>query len=239
MSQGRVVTNQLLIKLDPENDRIKFKSGAELFLDTTFEPEKHVTVTGTVEVMPMDLFYTGKPNVGMPWKTDVETQVGDTVIMYYMAVMNCLRPEIGKYIIRGEDRYVFISYQNIYAIVRNGEIIPINGYCLVEPLEDFGYEENVARMKKAGIELVRLKAKSSKKATFGTVRYCGKPNKEYVDSIYSDKGVDVKPGDVVVMRRITDVPLEYEYHAKVDGGKKYWRIQRKNIAGVYETSIQR
>jgi hypothetical protein len=61
------------------------------------------------------------------------------------------------------------------------------------------------------------------------VRYIGTPNKEYVDEGNSDEGCDVAIGDTVVLRRTHDIPLQYELHARIDGGKKYLRVQRRNI----------
>jgi hypothetical protein len=50
-----------------------------------------------------------------------------------------------------------------------------------------------------------------------------------VDEGISDDGVDIHPGDKVVLRKVSDIPLQYPLHAKIDGGKTFWRVQRKNI----------
>ena len=34
------------------------------------------------------------------------------------------------------------------------------------------------------------------------------------------------------MKRIRDIPVEYEYHAKMDGGRKLYRMQRHDILAV-------
>jgi hypothetical protein len=34
------------------------------------------------------------------------------------------------------------------------------------------------------------------------------------------------------MKRISDIPAEYEYHAKMDGGRKLYRLQRHSIMAV-------
>ena len=69
--------NHILLKLDAENDHIKLKGGMTLYVDNTYEPEKHQTVTGEVCGLPSHLTYTGAPNQGMPWKTDMELQEGE------------------------------------------------------------------------------------------------------------------------------------------------------------------
>ena len=231
MNIKKTFGNTVLIKLDKENDVIKLKSGIELFLDTSYEPEKHITVTGEVYGLPKKLQYTGIPNLGMPWKTEMELKPHDKVIVYYLAVANAFRPESYKVVFEGSDRYVSIQYQQIFAKVKQGVVMPINGYCLVEPMEDPNWTREKARILKAGVVPVMLKDKSMKDVVYGKVRYCGIPNQEYVDK-HSDEGVGVMPGDVVVMKRITDIPLEYDMHASIDGGKRYWRVQRRNIFAV-------
>ena len=237
MKVRKTFGNNILIKLDKLNDSIRLKDGLLLYIDTTFDPEKHATVTGEVIALPSRLQYTGKPNKGMPWKNNLEVKIGDRVVMYYLSVTNCFRPETYKAIIEGEDRYVFIQYQNILAFVRDDQIVPTNGYCLVEPVENPEWVRVKERMEKVGLQAVRLSEKSNTDVVYARVKYCGRPNDEYVDDKHCDQGVDVSPGDIVVMRRISDIPLEYDLHAKIDGGKKYWRVQRRNILAIYEKSI--
>jgi hypothetical protein len=236
MNPKRTFGNHILIKLDPENNFFKLQNGTTLYIDTSFEPEKHATVTGEVFGVPSRLTYTGKPNIGMPWKTPMEIMCGDRAVIYYLSVVNAFRKEMFKAIIEGEDKYVLIQYQNIFAIVRYGKIIPVNGYCLVEPIENPEWIALQERMAKSNLVPVNPKEKSVTSVVYGKVRYCGIPNEEYVDK-HTDSGVDVKPGDIVVMKRISDLPLEYDLHAKIDSGKKYWRVQRRNILGVYEKPV--
>ena len=64
---------------------------------------------------------------------------------------------------------------------------------------------------------------------YGKVKYISEPNREYADADATDKGCDIQPGDTVVLRRTVDIPLMYELHAKVEGTKGLWRVQRRNI----------
>lgn len=236
MKQRQTFGNNVMIKLDKDHTSIKFKDGSDFFIDTTYEPDKHRSVIGTVEALPTKLYYTGIPNIGMPWKTSLEVKIGDTVILYYLAVANCFRPESPKALIEGENRFIFITYNNIYAIVRDGAIIPVNGYCLIEPMEDPAWTRLKKRIMAAGLVIAPTDKKSIKDVVYGRVKYVGLPNEEYVDN-HTDKGVDVKPGDVIVMKRISDIPLEYDMHAQIDGGAKYWRVQRRYILGVYDQPV--
>lgn len=229
METKRCLNNYVFIKLDAENDSIKLKNGFELYVDGSFEPEKHATVTGVIFGLPSHLLYSGKANIGMPWETPLEAKIGDRVIVYYLSIINALKPQEQRYILEGKDRYVFIEYQYIYALMRDDKIIPINGYVLIEPVEDSSITQEKDRMKKLGMELVVGGSRSSTNVTYGIVRYAGIPNRQYVDEGHTDEGVDITVGDTVVIRRTNDIPLQYSLHQKINDGKALYRVQRRNI----------
>ncbi|KKK80700.1 hypothetical protein LCGC14_2820850, partial [marine sediment metagenome] len=102
----------------------------------------------------------------------------------------------------------------------------------VEPIPDRYIESLKERADTAGLILAGMNEKNNKRVVYGRVAYISIPNKRYFDSIYTDKGVDISPGDEVVMRKISDLPTEYEFHAKLDGGRKFYRVQRCDIFGV-------
>jgi hypothetical protein len=231
MKAKQTLGNNVIIKLDPENKVIKTKSGLELFVDTSFEPEKHVVRIGTVEAMPDELIYHhGK--TGYPWKTKIELQVGDRVVMYFLAIQNCLRPERKSYWKEGAAIRIAIKYHNIYAIIRDQNIIPINGYLFVEPLDDPAWLDKKERFEKINLNLPDLRKPSNVDVSYGKIRYMGSPNEEYADFYKSDLNHDEEVGDAIVMKRIRDIPVEYEYHAKIDNGSKLYRIQRHDILAI-------
>lgn len=229
MNQKRTLNNLIFIKLDKENDSIKLKNGCELYVDTSFEMEKHATVTGEVYGLPSHLSYSGQANKGMPWNTPLEIRRGDKVILYYLSVINALSKSDKKYLLEGDDRYIFTGYQNVYAVIRDGKIIPINGYCLIEPCPDPSIEADKERMRALGMELVVLDRRTNKQVIFGKVKYLGTPNRSYVDDGHSDEGVDISVGDVIIMRKTSDIPLQYSLHAKINDGINYFRVQRRHI----------
>ena len=229
MDNIRILNNYVLVKLDKENTSIKLKNGFELYVDDTFEPEKHATITGTVAKMPDRIHYHGVPNRGMPWKVNIELSVGDKVVFYYLSVINALKNDTQRYILHGDDRFVFIPYDKIYAVYGDGFVRPINGYVLVEPVTDPFIERLKERMKAIGMEAVIFQKKNNTHVTFAKVRYIGRPIIEYVDDNHSDEGVDISVGDIVVLRRTYDIPLEYELHSKIDKPSKLIKVQRRNI----------
>lgn len=228
MNVKQTFGNHLMIKLDPENNVVKTKGGLTLYIDTTFEPEKHTVVTGTVEALPDKLYWKE-----LPWKTEMELRVGDKVVMYYMAVMNCMAKEQRRYIKEpGTGKvFVFIKYTNIYAAIRDGAIIPINGYILAEPIPDPYWEKKKKELMDKGIELAEdHNVNSNKNVVFARLVHVGKPIEKYAAEYLSDDNIDVKPGDEVILKKIRDIPIEYEYHTKLD--RKLFRIQRHDILSV-------
>ena len=226
MTIREMCANRVIVKLDPENDRI-----GKLFIDTSFEPEKHITVTGEIAAIPKSLYFTGNPN-GMEWETDLEVKVGDRVVVYYMAVVNALARESSSVVIEDGVRYIPVRYQNIYAILRENEVIPINGYCLVEPIDSDEIKGIKNRLAAQNLILPEKERKSNHDVVYSRVVYLGKPNKRYINKDATDETVDVKVGDQIVTSKITDIPLEYEMHRKVDKSRVLFRVQRRNILAI-------
>jgi hypothetical protein len=50
-----------------------------------------------------------------------------------------------------------------------------------------------------------------------------------VDSEYTDEGVDIAIGDIVVLKKVNDIPVQYNLHQRINNGELLWRVQRKNI----------
>jgi co-chaperonin GroES (HSP10) len=239
MKAKQTLSNVVMVKLDRDNDSIRTKTGDRIFIDTSFEPEKHVVLLGEVVAIPEKLHFSDKKNI-LPWDTDLEVKIGDRVLLYYLAVRNCLAKEQKKYIKEGNSTFIFIKYQNIFAVLRdkqdrpvpNYEIIPINGYLLVEPLADPTKEAKKISMEKLGLQFVDVKEKSIKDVVYGKVAYTGTRIKSYFQPGLSDENIHVRVGDKVVMKKVRDIPAEYEYHAKIDGGRKLYRVQRHDILAI-------
>lgn len=226
MKARKMMGNNVMVRLDPENDIIITKSGIKFFVDTSFEPEKHIVRIGEVTALPDKLT---KGDGILPWETEMELQAGDRVLMYFLAIQNCLAPEKRNYIRKGKTIWIFIKYHNIYAAIREGKIIPINGYILVEPIEDPEWLRLQKESTEHGLKLPDLRGLSKTNVIYGKIAYIGNPNKSYNDSYKSDEFYDLSAGDRIIMKKIRDIPAEYEYHAKLDNGRKLYRLQRHDI----------
>jgi hypothetical protein len=226
MKTRLTLNNLVMVRLDPENEKV-----GGLFIDTTYNPELHVTVTGKVFGLPSHLIYTGKANIGMPWDCPMEIKMGDDIVLFYLSVMNELSPQTSRYGVmkEGKNRFILVSYDSVYAIVRDDKIIPVNGYCLIEPCKNPEIESQRERMTKLGLTPITLKKDSITSVVYGIVRHIGVPNRRYVDDGPTDEGVDIAVGDTIVMKKVSDIPLQYDLHQKVNEGKKLFRVQRRQM----------
>ncbi|MBN1683765.1 hypothetical protein JW865_09470 [Candidatus Bathyarchaeota archaeon] len=153
------------------------------------------------------------------WMTDLDVKVGDKVVVSYFDSLNSKVAKVGK------KEYRFIKYFGIVAIIKDDEIIPVNGNILFSPVYIEPKKSNI-------IEVIQTKKIIDYR--FGIVEKTGKPNKYYTKgyNINYDKDIDIKVGDKVVF---TDAwskfapVLEHELHRKLD--KEYYYCQRYQVGG--------
>lgn len=219
----KILFNQVLIRPDrEENDMIKM-GDTELKLVTAYDEFKHKVVTGTVVQLPESLIFNRRKGyLCQKFDTEIELQVGDRIIFHYLAV-HAAKKQYDPYLLKDVPKdHTLIPYDQIFVAIRGTEVIPINGYLLVEPVD-----EEV----KTNLE---IPDSAKKKATVrGIIRYMGKPVNGYRD--FPDVGPDtdeVKVGDEVFYRACNCVPLEYALHQTLDRGKILYRMQRNDLIGV-------
>ena len=217
MKKNKIPQGYVLIRLTDKPDQLDLGNGTTLYLDTSYNPNDHAPVTGIVEIVPEQLCVRFD---NMEWDTDIEIKVGDKVQVTAMESMNCLGHEYDSYgeyygddrfIRDGDDYLIFAHYSTI--ILCNDE--PVNGFCIVEPIE----------------EKHELEIETSNKLAVGKVIKTGSINRYYVEPTGGHGFVNqvresdnVSPGDIIIYRRFADIKLE-----KTD----YWRIQRKHMLAIY------
>lgn len=210
--------NQVLVKPLTKNIERKTASGIWLVGDEEWNKAAHVDRMCEVVKVPDHLFFTEDNSVySMEWETEMELQVGDVVWCEYLRIMYSERVHC-----QGQE-YFLLFYGSIYVAKREEEIIPLNGYVLLERV----YHPDTV------IGSHTIKGEINKKQ--GIVRYVGSVNKRYKSKGISDEGTeDIKPVDKVALRLDAEVMLEEECHAMFDNGKMYRVEQRKNIIAVIE-----
>jgi hypothetical protein len=203
----------------------------------------------TTDINPRTGKYIQKQE-SMDWKTDMELRVGDEVIIHYLAYVNAFGDDKRAFTLDG-DEYFFCPYQYIYlakrrwtateedvfwksykasttkyitedwkqqhGIVMNDKeiynVVMLNGYILVQPVEK--------ELKSKFLELPPSMMKDNKKKV--KVCYAGKPNQEYINGVYYDQKVE--PGNLAIVDKSIDVPLEAEDHRTFNEDEGYWRLQ--------------
>lgn len=214
----KLIPNRVLVRTINKQSETTVGS-MKIRLDTGFSEEQHAPVTGVVISVPSTLIPEN-----MPWETDMVLMPGDEVVYSYETCVYCMNPETGREFHDEENnQYLMVDYEDIFAAKRNGEVIPVNGYLLVEPLT-----EEV-------ISAIKLPVEKSGK--IGRVAITSPKNKRYFAAgkertdVY-DFNDPINPGDYVVFTKYSDLPLEYELHNSIDGAKQYFRMQRRDIYHV-------
>ena len=224
----KLLLNHIFVCFDRENDEIETASGRKLSIVTCYEENKHTVTTGIVMGTPKGLFFKRGDNHSLQYDTDMELMVGDRIIfdfLAYQAIIKSTYPTI----IDGKECYP-MKYDGIYVAIRNGEIIPVNGVILVEPLvagEQFKKFETPDYMKKDTLN------------TKGVVRYKGTPiRKYYTDQFMNTKSeiderkYDVNVGDTIHFNWFDSVQIQFDLHQIIEKGTPLYQMKRKDIMGV-------
>lgn len=110
-------------------DEVKTTSGVRLYRDTTFNPEQYAQTNGTVMALPR---YS---------KQDLDVKIGDQVFFSFMVVMDWEQrerdtPVHRNLIFYNQEKHWRVDASQIYFRVRNDEIEMMNGYLLMNILEE-------------------------------------------------------------------------------------------------------
>lgn len=216
----RMLNNYVHILLDRKTDEIKVGQ-LKLYIDTSFNEEAHRPIVGVVRNVPEKLKFIDGDWSQMPWDTDMELKIGDEVILKRPAVSGAIANGFVKE--DEEGLHVFVKYSEVVVARRGDCIIPLNGFVLVEPLEE-EYKTSLA--------LPETSKKDSK--IYGKIIYIGTPNRRYITK-RNGAGVEtteppdtdeLKVGDIVAFSNVADIYLEYDLHRTI---KKCYRMQQHKI----------
>ena len=240
----QTINNLVLVKPSRGKNELKLPSGVTLHMDWTYEPEKHIPCSGTVITIPRVLDFST-----MEWETRVEILPGDEVYFDYNHAMNSLMDDWGDLIMCEDEPYILLPYEALFcakrqckrlvedremmghqggpdgAVYREGQVgivIPLNGYCLVSPLEENQFHQY-------SIDLPQ-KLQNKNSARFGKILNTGSLIPKYNvgdGSIYPPDKDSVNPGDIIAFDEACDLPIEFPTHASLFQNKTIFRIQRR------------
>ncbi len=141
----------------------------------------------------------------------------------FLAKRKWTNHEISEFWEKNENQEVSIDDMERFGITIDKEkdifnVIPLNGYCLVEPIE----KEITSKF----LEIPKSMTNTDKKRV--KICYNGSDNTEYLNTDYSDAS-GLKFDDVVIIAKHCDIPLEYN---ETLNGKRYWRVQKCLVQAV-------
>jgi len=226
----KMLPNKVLVKIEKQfNDEIKFADG-KLLIDVSFEPERNTVTKGIVYKVCESLIF-GK-GAGMEWDTDIEIREGDEVYLSWMAVDAAFKTQ--SYFVT-EDKgsgegnkiqvYIIADYSYLTLCIRDQKVIMLNGYCLIEPLNNEDLPSVIKKKLSENIIIPNSVKKVS--SVWGRVIKAGHPNKQYLSDVYYDD--NIKEGDLVAFQKGSNVPLQYNMHADFMGKREFYKIQRRYI----------
>lgn len=223
----KLINNNVAIRLDDFfNDKIKTESGVTLYVDTTTRHPKYASTKGVISRVPDHLVCCNPKNsASLEWETEIEVMPGDEVWFQYDAVINAYKNGNLNYTEDGK-LHILANYSLLYVAKRGDQIIPLNGYCLVEPIYADECPEGLIPPKYRS-NVIYTYAHHPIPNLFKIV-HLGKPNRKYQHQAYSDD-VDVTEGDYVFTVPNSDIPLEYELYRSFSN-KELYRIQRRLMA---------
>jgi len=226
---GQTINGLVLLKPRILNDKITFKSGGVLYIDTTFNENEHTNKICDVIKVPDSCSYRDHNGDIQPWP--VEVIEGDVAYCYYLPIQNSLKRKFdGKSFIHNGELYILINYYlGIFMVIRDGVPIPVNDYLIVEHCFE-EYSEIEEKVTKSGIILPsQIKKEAEGNTRYGIVRYAGKnlsPPEYFRDE-------DLHVGTKIRFRRGADIPLEYKDHQTFEKGKVLFRVRRRDVDMVF------
>lgn len=230
------------------NDKVRMggPDGKELFLETGFDPARHVNVNGEVVSVPIYLSpaipisqqhkglpsYHGESPYQYKYLSDIEpdVQIGDKIVFHFNTVKN-------KNLIKVEGEhpnrtwYYKVQYDQVYCSIRDGKIIMIGGYTLIDPDWESWDDLSIptpqigadgkpmmnldgSPMMKPKDQWIVTKSAPGYKYLKGFVRHVGSPLK-------GDK-CEVKAGQRIYYTRNADFMIKVE-------GQDFFCIKQRNI----------
>jgi len=203
------LNNLVLIKPNTSHyEHITLKSGLVLWFDQSFEKEQHACTSGTIVGLPEKVVYP------KPFKPQMELQIGDEVIFHYLDHSNAKSNGT-----MDKDGNMFLPYDFLYLAIRNGEVIMLNGYIVVE-----GIKETISSNK-----LIIPDANIKQDETKGIVRYAGTPLEDGFDY------PEILPGMKIVFPKHCSVPLQFQLHQIVDPDKVLYRMRYSDILAIMDS----
>ena len=222
----RLLNNTVLVKLD-DRPNWHYDSNGEKFIEAVHNVEhwRYSASSGTVVAVCDRL--TKEYDYG----TTVEIRPDDKIIFSYMAIRR--DPHITENITHsrkiGND--FIINYNEVYCVVRDEKIIPVNGWLILE-----GEMEETSSNK----IIIPDAYKSRRSQMICTIKYLGTPNTHYNAPMFKEEPPESnkwKAGQKVIIPKWKAIPLQNEEFSIVHTGLPLYRAQRKDLT-QYDWAVE-
>ena len=231
--------NYVLIKITADTSKIKV-ADTELFIDTSWKEQFHAPTFGEVVALPNRLVFDKRKNVNggwldgqsVPFKTDIEVEIGDTVHFHYNSTFNAKNYEL--LFSENKEEYFITEYQSLFFADKGDSVRMLNGYIAVDIPKD---ESNSGKLS-SGIILVDTRASDKAKSWGrGTVVFADTPNTDYLDwSGTDEREADIGVGDEIAFVASKMSKFGQDMHIGNDKMKGLYRLQRKDVLYKIETA---
>lgn len=185
------------------NNEIEIEGGKVLWLDTSYRPQHHVSISGNVEAVPGLL----TPSHYAHGKSTMDLQVGDKVYFNYLTI----HPE--NLMWHNDKEYYQVGYFDIFCYLRDGEMHMTNSWVFVEPMENEAGSHY-------GNSSIIIPEAYRKKPNYkvGKLRHIGKALKGAPE-------LEAKEGDYVIYRKNSDFANEIE-------GEVMYTMKQKDLYAI-------
>lgn len=240
----------VLVEIPPAINSIKTPSGIQLFIETSFEPERYANVFAEVVSIPTRLKTKSmledrdKRHI-ISEDDDIRIVVGDKVFFHYLTIKNSKKNfNRGSYFEEGGKRYALLPYSSLFFAVRKTEssfedhmnfgmteYVMLNEWILIEPVRKGQHIEYIPTY---GNIIVDDELSTGKIIVTTDTPY--RSSEGIVRS--APKGCGLEIGDRIVFEKESDVPVEYDLTRTLE--KPYYRMKVEDIIAkrVGENLIQ-
>lgn len=251
-------TNLVLLKINIHNDRIRFKSGEELWLDVSYSA-RHTSVSCRVVKCPDKIVFSHDNDYATSLEHDTTMEIieGDEVFATYLSVCNAFEEPTANYFDVDGESYFFVRYDQLICAKRkwtktdrdlffsvngvgnhtsllaeNNAIILDDEIYSIIPLNGNLLAEELDEVIHTNL-IIPNSAKKKDKAVC-VISFSGSCNKDYKDYPGVCDDPRIKNGmEVIVDKDVLGRFVEVPEHATLNGPKVYSIVERRLVHGFY------
>jgi co-chaperonin GroES (HSP10) len=230
----------ILVEPDKEPTHIETPSGHKLLIGAAYEFNqeygKSVNKWNTLQhaVTTGKIIATPKKLVLQEIEVEVDVKRGDIALFHYFQEIHAIGD--GRHVGRiysgcaeasplKLSSQIFIDYNSIFAVVRDGKLIPVNGNIFVEASAPEEINTSL---------IVPDSAKPAVSKTKGKILYMGSPVLKYKVGPNPPDTNELKVGDEIRFHEANAILVEQDMHEMFEKGKTLYRMRRSDVECVCE-----